>query len=422
MVYKLFVNKKILFLLFILTLTMIFYGCADQSGSEETANQNNETNETNEGTDDSDTDEPIKIGGTLPLTGPYAETGLYIYDGYQHWVKEINENGGLLGRQVELEILDDQSDQSNAVSLLQNVITQQNVDLIIGGYPGDTAAAQMNVAEQHELVYISMGGHMTSFEQGYTYSFGAPPLMGEWWYHSFFEWLKTIPEDERPTKAAMITVNNPVGNAVRGSTIEGLEELNIELVVDEFYELPLSSAEPLVNKAKQAGADLFFANGFFGDGVQTMRVIRALDYQPKAILQGIGTLIPSWEEELGEEGNYVFSGTAMHPTLPFEGVDELNKVSQELYGTDAPPYFMFGYAWMQVLGQAVEGVGTIDHEKMRDWLRENAVETVGGRFTFDEKGLPEPYSYLTQVINGEAKLVWPEEVATEELVYPHPFN
>lgn len=415
-------NNRLLFLLLLLTILLFIYGCADNSENDDVSNNSStqDTQNNNEVTDDSDSKEPIKIGGTLPLTGPYAETGLYVYEGYQHWVKEINENGGLLGRPVELEILDDQSDQSNAVSLLQNVITQQNVDLIIGGYPGDTAAAQMNVAEQHELVYVSMGGHMTSFEQGYTYSFGAPPLMGEWWYHSFFEWLKTLPEEERPTKAAMITVNNPVGNAVRGSTILGLEELNIELVVDEFYELPLSSAEPLVNKAKQADADLFFANGFFGDGVQTVRAIRALDYKPKAILQGIGTLIPSWEEELGEEGNYVFSGTVMHSTLPFEGVEELNNASKDLYGTVAPPYFMFGYAWMQVLGQAVEGVGSIDHEKMRDWLRENTVETVGGSFTFDEKGLPPPYSYLTQVIDGEAKIVWPEEVATEDLIYPQP--
>ena len=271
-----------LFVLIILSLMLIIVtACSEGTGSNEKSGEKEEG-----GT--------IKIGGTLPLTGPYAETGLYIQDGYKYWIDEINEKGGLLGKTVELEILDDQSDQSKAVSLLQNLISQKNVDLIIGGYPGDSAAAQMGMAEQHKMVYISMGGHMKSFEQGFTYSFGAPPLMGEWWYHSFFEWLKTQPKDTWPTKAAIISVNNAVGNSVRGSAKEGLEEMGIELVVDELYELPLQSAEPLVNKAKQAGADLFFANGFFGDGVQTIRAIKALDYQPKAILQGIGTLIPSW--------------------------------------------------------------------------------------------------------------------------------
>lgn len=404
-------RSKLFFVMFISLMMILVAGCSNGKGKEEATDGNGK---------DKEEVTTIKIGGTLPLTGPYAETGLYIQDGYNYWVDEINEKGGLLGKRVELEILDDQSDQSKAVSLLQNLISQKNVDLIIGGYPGDSAAAQMGIAEQHKMVYISMGGHMKSFEQGFTYSYGAPPLMGEWWYHSFFDWLKTQPKDTWPTKAAMISVNNAVGNSVRDSAKEGLEELGIELVVDELYELPLQSAEPLVNKAKQAGADLFFANGFFGDGVQTIRAIKALDYKPKAILQGIGTLIPSWQEELGDEGNNIFSGTAMHSTLPFEGVKELNEMSMEKYGTTVPPYFMFGYSWMQVLGQAVEGTGNIDQQAIQKWLTENPVKTVGGSFTFDEKGLPPAYSYLTQVIDGVPVLVWPEEVASDEPVYPYP--
>lgn len=362
----------------------------------------------------------IKIGATLPLTGPYAETGKYVRDGYEYWAKEVNDNGGLLGKKVELKIVDDQSNEAKAVSLLQNIISQDKVDLLLGGYPGSTAAAQMKVAEQHKKVYVSMGGHMKSFQQGYTYSFGAPPLMGEWWYTGFFDWLETIPKAERPTKAAMITVNNPVGNAVRTNVLNGLKKLNIELVEDELYQLPLDSAEPLVNKAKQAGADLFFANGFFADGVQTVRAIRSLNYQPKAILQGVGSLTPEWEKELGEEGNNVFSGTAMHSALPFDGVDKLNQVGQEKYGSSAPPYFMFGYAWSQVLEQGVKGAGSLDQEAIRDWLKSNSVNTVGGTFKFDKNGLPPEYSYLVQVIDGKPVLVWPKDVATKELVYPDP--
>src|SRR5699024_6661063 len=146
-----------------------------------------------------------------------------VRDGYEHWVEEVNENGGLLGKEVELIIVDDQSDEAQAVSLLQDVISQNDVDLLLGGYPGSSAAAQMNVAEQHKMVYVSMGGHMTSFEQGYSYSFGAPPLMGEWWYTGFFDWLETLPEEERPTTAAMISVNDPVGQSVRENTLNGLE-------------------------------------------------------------------------------------------------------------------------------------------------------------------------------------------------------
>jgi branched-chain amino acid transport system substrate-binding protein len=364
---------------------------------------------------------PILVGCTLPLTGPYAETGRYVLEGYEYWVEETNANGGLLGREVVLEVLDDQSDPAQAVALVENLISQKKVDLLIGGYPGVSAAAQMAVAEQHGKVYVSMGGHMTSFTQGFTYSFGAPPLMGEWWYVGFFDYLKTLPREEWPTKAAMVTVNNAVGHSVRASALEALNEMGIEIVVDELYDLPLAAAEPLVNKAKVAGAELFLANGFFADGVQTVRAIHALDYKPKAILQGIGTLVPSWIEELGEDGNYIFSGTAMHSQLPFEGVAHLNEISQTKYGTPAPPYFMFGYAWMQALGQGVEGAGSLDQDAIRDWLKSNTIETVGGTFTFDERGLPPDYSYCTQVVDGRPTLVWPKEITSQSPVYPIPY-
>ncbi len=366
--------------------------------------------------------EPILIGCTLPLSGAYADTGRYVRDGYECWVEETNKNGGLLGRQVVLEVLDDQSDPAQAVSLMENLITQKKVDLLIGGYPGDSASAQMAIAEQHGMVYVSMGGHMTSFVQGFAYSFGAPPLMGEWWYTGFFDFLKTLSKEEWPQKAAMITVNNAIGHAVRTSAITELEDMGIEIVVDELYDLPLAAAEPLVNKAKVSGADMLLANGFFGDGVQTIKAVKFLEYKPKVILQGIGSLIPSWKEELGDDGNYVVSGTAMHPQLPFEGIAHLNEVSQEKYGTEAPSYFLFGYCWMQVLGLGVEGAGTIDQDEIRDWLKSNTIETIGGVFTFDEKGLPTPYSYCTQVIDGVPALVWPENVATEKLIYPYPYE
>ena len=411
------------YLVVLLALTLIvLVACADNSGSSNSKNSDGNDNNSNSnaaGDTDGDT---IKIGATLPLTGPSAATGEYVKDGYEYWVEQVNENGGLLGKKVELKIVDDKSDEAEAVSLLQNIISQDNVDLLLGGYPGTAATAQMAIAEQHNMVYVSMGGHMKSFEQGYDYSFGAPPLMGEWWYSSFFDFLETLPEDERPTKAAIITANNPVGQSVLTNSKNGLERLGIEIVVDELYDLPLDSAETLVNKAKQAGADIFFANGFFDDGVQTIRAIRSLDYQPKAILQGIGSLTPEWQEELGDEGDYIFSGTVMHPALPFDGVEELNEYSEEKYGSAAPSYFMFGYAWGQVLEQAVEGAGELDQEAIKDWLKSNSVSTVGGEFTFDEQGLPEEFSYTTQIIDGQPVLVSPADIATEDPVYPDPLN
>lgn len=367
--------------------------------------------------------EPVTLGATLPLTGAFADTGEFVAEGYRAWVDHMNDTGGLLGRPVEVVIEDDASDPGRAASLLERLISQEDVDLVLGGYPGSSAAAQMAIAEQHQVVYVSMGGHMASFEQGFEWSFGAPPLMGEWWYRGFFDYLEQLPEDERPQSAAMITVNNPVGAAVRDGSVQDLERVGIDLVMDELYDLPLASADTLIQQAKSSGADLFIANSFFPDGVLAVRAVHAQDYQPKAILEGIGTLIPSWEDELGEEGNHVISGTAMHPGLPFSDVELVNSLAEERLGTpQAPIYFMFGATWAQVVQKGVEGAGSLDHAEIRDWLRNNEVETIGGPLQFDDQGLPEPYSYTVQVLDGVPQLVWPEDVATSEIVYPIPWD
>lgn len=364
---------------------------------------------------------PIVIGGSLPLTGQFAETGQWIERGMKFWAKEVNEKGGLLGRPVEFKIYDDESNVNKAVTFAEKAITVDKVDLLFGGYPGTAARAVMPVAEKHKYVYVSMGGHMKSFEQGYTYSFGGPPLMGEWWYEGFFQWLETVSADKRPKKAAVYTMNNPIGVSLKDSIMRWTEKLGIEIAVDEKYNLPLPDATPLIVKAKQMDCDILFSNGVFADGVMTIRAAKALNYNPKAILQGIGSVLPAWSKELGADGDFVFSGTSLHNKLKFAGNDKLNAfVKKEYKLDDYPLYFGFGYCWMQTLAQAVEGSKGLDQTKLRDWLKSNTVDTIAGKMKFDEKGLPEPINFCTQVINGKAELVWPEDVRTAEPVFPKP--
>jgi branched-chain amino acid transport system substrate-binding protein len=365
--------------------------------------------------------QPIVIGGSLPLTGEFAETGKLIEKGMKFWAEEINAKGGLLGRPVEFKIYDDESNVGKAVTYAEKAITVDKVDLLFGGYPGTAARAVMPVAEKHKFVYVSMGGHMKSFEQGYTFSFGAPPLMGEWWYEGFFQWMETIPADQRPKKAAVYTMNNPVGSSLTGSIQKWTKQLGIEVVIDEKYNLPLPDATPLIMKAKQLNCDMLFANGFFGDGVMMIRAAKALDYNPKAILQGIGSVVPAWIKELGKDGDYVFSGTSLFNKLNFPGNDKLNAYARKEFNIDGYPlYFGFGYAWMQALAQGVEGAKSLDQTKIRGWLKTNKIETIAGPMTFDEKGLPAPINFCTQIINGQVELVWPLNVRTAEPVYPKP--
>ena len=364
---------------------------------------------------------PIVIGGSLPLTGVWAETAKVIQKGYEFWVEETNAKGGVLGRPIKLVVYDDEGKPDNAVKLAEKVITVDKVDLLLGGYPGTAARPVMSVAEKYKMVYVSMGGHMASFTQGYTYSFGAPPLMGEWWFLGGFQWLETFPADQRPKRAAVYIMNNPVGTALLPSVDEYTKKLGIQVLINEKYNLPLPSAEPLVMKAKQMNCDLFISGGVFPDGVMTVKAAKALKYNPKAYFRGVGSAIPAWTRELGEDGNFIVSGTSYHEKLNNPSNKMLIKRVKEKLNLDSvDTYFGFSVAWLQTLFAGVEGTKGLDQTKIRDWLKKNKVETVAGTFSFDEKGLPPPFTYATQVIGGKVELIYPAGIRSHKGVYPKP--
>jgi branched-chain amino acid transport system substrate-binding protein len=364
---------------------------------------------------------PIIIGGSLPLTGGFAETAKVIEKGYQFWVEETNAKGGLLGRPIKLIIYDDESKAENAVKLAEKAITVDKVDFLLGGYPGTAARAVMPVAESHKMVYVSMGGHMASFTRGYTYSFGAPPLMGEWWFIGAFQWLETFPADQRPKRTAVYIMNNPIGTSLLGSIDEFTKKLGIQVVINEKYNLPLPAAEPLIMKAKQMNCDLFVSGGVFPDGVTTLKAAKALKYNPKVYLQGIGSIIPAWLKELGDDGNYIVSGTSYHPKLNNpSNLSLIKRVKEKLGMPEVDIYFGFAYAWLQTLAAGMEGTKGFDQAKIRDWLKSNPVETVAGTFHFDDKGLPKPFAYATQIIDRHVELIWPPDIGSHKGVYPKP--
>ncbi len=94
------------------------------------------------------TERPVLVGGSLALSGGFADTAKEIRADYELWAEDVNSRGGLLGRKVELKIYDDEGKPDKAAQLLERLITVDRVDLILGGYPGTTVAAQAPVAEK----------------------------------------------------------------------------------------------------------------------------------------------------------------------------------------------------------------------------------------------------------------------------------
>jgi branched-chain amino acid transport system substrate-binding protein len=366
---------------------------------------------------------PIKIGGSLPLTGIFSEPAKWIREGYNFWVEDINQRGGLLSRPVQMIMYDDESSADKAVTYYERAITVDKVDLVFGGYPGTANVALMPLLEKYGKVFVGMGGHLKSFEQGFTYSFASPPLMSEWVYIALVKVLDDlIPKGEWPKSIAILTMNNVIGLSAKGNLIKTVEERGVKVVVDEVYNLPLSDATPLVSKARANGAELLACMSMFDDGVMIMRAAKAMNYNPKLIFQQLASRIPAWMKELGDDGNHVLADTFWAPGLPYSGNKEIDGGAKRRLGLPQPPdFFGQGYCWMRTLELAVQGAGTLDNKKIRDYLRSQKFDLPYGMgIKFDSRGLPPPYAFTVMTIGGKNMLIWPKDVASAKLVYPRP--
>ena len=367
--------------------------------------------------------DPIKIGGALSLTGIYSETAKWVKAGYDYWVEDVNKRGGLLGRPVKMTTYDDEGSTDRAVTYYERAITVDKVDLVFGGYPGMSNVALMPLVEKYGKVFVGMGGHLKSFEQGFTYSFASPPLMSEWAYMSFVHPIDDlIPKADWPKSIALMVSNNVMGLSARPNIIKTMEERGIKVGVDETYNVPLSDATPLVSRGKGRGAEILCCLGFFDDAVMIMRAAKSINYKPKLIMQQLASRVPAWMKELGEDGNNVLGNTYWASGLPYAGNDRIIQGAKEKFGLPAPPdFFGLAYIWMYTLEQGVKGAGTLDNKKIRDYLRSRPFDLPYGKgITFDVRGLPAPFAYTVQTTGGQNKLVWPKELSQTKLVYPRP--
>ncbi|HMD02951.1 MAG TPA: ABC transporter substrate-binding protein, partial [Candidatus Baltobacteraceae bacterium] len=121
----------------------------------------------------------VSVGAALPLTGDESRIGGYFKAAYELYVKELNDNGGLMlsayRRKVpiKLTIYDDKTDPATSRNLYERLAVQDNVDAMLGGYATDLVQAQTVVPQQHQIPYVNGGGAATEiYKRGFTTIFG----------------------------------------------------------------------------------------------------------------------------------------------------------------------------------------------------------------------------------------------------------
>src|SRR6195952_4353462 len=372
------------------------------------------------GSSGSDSKGPLTIGISLPLTGDFSQPGGEARKGYEIWRDDINAKGGLLGRKVTLKITDDASSQDTVVTDYTRLITQDKVNLVLGTFSSLLNFPASAVAEKNGYLYVEpAGGSPQMFTRGFKKLFFAQQATAGHQPDVFVNYLKSLPADQRPKTAAYPTQDDPFTTPVISSMQKQLEALGVKTVYTTTYPADATNFQTIASAIAAAKPDLVAQGAVFEDGVGLIRSMQQLNYSPKMMFQtsapsnagqysdGIGVkntegvfYTVSWNEKAATPKNKEFVA------------EYAKRYAGGIPAEDAAD----AYAAAQVLQTAVEKVGSLDQNKLADYLHNNEVESILGPLAWDETGAPTKQFLLAQWQSGAVEIVAPKDAATTDTV------
>lgn len=361
---------------------------------------------------------PVRVGGTLSLTGFLAQTAVIHKIASEIMVEEINSRDGFLGRPVEYVLLDDQSKPDVARSLYEKLITVDKVDLIQGPYATAPILAAMGVAQRYGKVIIQSSMGIPKL-QTYDMAFPATPFGPEpdkTYPNVILDAMASLPTP--PRSMVVLTSKFPSAQFMaQGMKVEA-EKRGVKVPLYLEYESGNRDFGAIAARVKEANADFLWVGSLGLESNQILEALRKLDYTPKSSFH----LYPApGPLALSPDGNLVWSSTFLEPDEPFmsrPGVRRIAEAYKERATKANLPYPLIDaqaagmVSEWQILEQGVNGAKSLEDKQIAAFLKKNVVNTIYGPLKFD--GLYNhgaPAQLIRQVQNKEWKVVWPKEFA-----------
>jgi ABC-type branched-subunit amino acid transport system substrate-binding protein len=361
---------------------------------------------------------PIRIGGTLALTGPLAPTALLHKLAGEIYVEELNRANGLLGRPVEWVLLDDQSKPDLTRSLYEKLITVDKVDLLMGPYATSGILAAMGVAQRYQKVFVhhSFGmPHLARYEMHFpTAPFGPEPNVTL--PTTVFNALAAT--SSPPKSVAILTSKFPSAQFQSAGARDVAEKRGLKVVLYLEYEFGTRDFGALAARVKDAHPDFLWIGALGLDGNQLLEAMKKLDYTPPRhfhLFPAPGPLA------VAPDGKLALSSTVFEEHPPFltnAGAARLVPLFRERATRANVPYphvdtqAAGSFAAWQILEAAVTATRSLDDKVLAQWLRANRVDTIIGRLRFDgPNNYGDDLFKVKQVQDGKWVVVWPREFA-----------
>jgi len=378
--------------------------------------------------------ETIKLGAALPLSGKQSNVGNYFKKSYELAVNIQNRQGGIFIKdlnkklKVSLTVLDDKSAPPTSASLVERLITLDKVDAMLGGYSVPLCLPQSVIPEKYGVPYVHGGAaSFAIFKPTNRWNFGvlwSPMGIAT----TTLDWLKY--EQDRgvlpkPLKIAMIWVNNDHGKDYTFGVSEKMTEYkgNFELVLNESFEFGARDFTSLMIKVKRANADVFLSDAFEQDYILQHRQYLEQQCYHKVVSYGGRGPEKSARAALGEYVNYNVCAAFWSPYLPYPQNKKFVQEYKNAYNEDPVEWYHgMSYQTAVVLLKAFENAGSLDKSKVQKALFEMDLRDAivpGQRVNFPKSTNYHCKSPLLMIQNkpGEkVDLIYPQDAATGQFV------
>jgi branched-chain amino acid transport system substrate-binding protein len=341
---------------------------------------------------------PITIGASLSLTGGFSADGQAFQKGYELWVSDVNAHGGILGRQVKLTILNDNSLPNQVVTNYQTLFGSDHVDVAFGPFSSLLTGPASAVAAGYGMAFVEGAGGAPSVfdtpsnQADHNVFDVSLPIADE--LVPFVKWIGSLPASERPKTAAYPMAQDPFADP----PVQLAETLLTNLGITPVYTDPPFPEEVQDYKAPAdqvaaTGAQLVVLGSTDVPTVQAfMQAFEQQHYTPKLFIAAAGpdqgSAFTSAVGTGNADGMMVPDG--WYPGYQNAASEQMVREYVARYGGTASGVnadVAEAYSVGQVMEQAIVATGGTDNAKIIAYLHSGVtLKTVQGQVRFDALG------------------------------------
>jgi branched-chain amino acid transport system substrate-binding protein len=376
----------------------------------------------------------IKVGVVLPTTGREGKPGTYQKEGIELAIKQINDAGGVQVGNRKLPIkeifYDDGSDSAKSVQLVERAITSDGVTALLGGYSTALGEAESVMPDRYQTPWITPGAAASAiFAHGYQYAFGTLTPINQLGVTTaaFLGALVDQGKLKKGLKVAMALENTDHG-VDYGHGIEDWIKQHpgyFNVVFSEKFELGGTDFSGLLQKVKQAKADIFLSDAHLQDYITMQRQYIQSGMKHQMISYGARGPEADARKALGDGIDYIFAGIWWSDKLAYPQVKKFADAYQAFAGHKVDSWYAAtAYEAVRALAAAITAAGSLNKTAIRDQLCKLEMKdslVPGQVLKFGPNGqVGYPFVIVQNKPEGKVDIVYPKDASTGETIAPVP--